>query len=379
MAHGGKKLTLFTSLPRVGGHSTLTLGLCRLLKPHFSTIDIWCKVMPEHGHSAALSKKLEDLGCQVHMLTDESGRIRVRAFLRLLGSFLVSPPDVFFTLAMRHLSPFLALFSRARIRVYYQITHDINPGTIRTIRAYARFFTKIVFICPATFEEFPSAASDPERYCWIPQSSEIPVTGRDRLAGERNSSAVGERIRFGIIGRLTVEKGAEVMRDFAGSEGVDCEVHVAGSGPFESSFRELAERASEPGRPCVRFYGSFDPTNREVFLRSFFNSIDYLVVPSQDEWETLSMAALESLQHGVPPVICRTGGLQSFGHPELGPVPEGVLQLVAPEALPSKLTELALGPRPEWDPTGLRCLSHYDRFFADKAVVNRWLSLLGIF
>jgi glycosyltransferase involved in cell wall biosynthesis len=377
MAQSGKKLVLFTSLPKVGGHSALTLGLCRMLKPYFPAIDVWCKVMPGHGHSEALQKQLEALGCRVHLLSDGSGRLRLLALGRLLWSFLSSPPDVFFTLAMRHLSPLLAFFSRARVRVYYQITHDMKPATIQMIRTYARIFSKIVFICPATFEDCPDAAARPEKYSWIPQSSEIPVADRDRLPVERNAAAAGgEGIRFGLIGRLTAEKGAGIIRDFAINAGVRCEIHVAGSGPFESSFRELAARADDPGRPLVRFHGSFDPAERETFLRRFFNGIDYLVVPSQDEWETLSMAALESLQHGVPAVICRTGGLGSFEHPDLGPAPENVIRLVEPEEVPGVLAGLSRQPAPSWNPTGAACLAHYDRYFSNAAILKRWTALL---
>lgn len=376
MPQPGKKLVLFTSLPKVGGHSALTLGLCRLLKPYFPVIDIWCKVMPGHGHSAALQHKLEDLGCRVHLLSDESGCLLLPSLGRLLWSFLASPPDVFFTLAMRHLSPFLAFFSRARVRVYYQITHDMKPATIRMIRTYARFFSKIVFICPATFEDCPAAAARPEKYAWIPQSSEIPVAFRDLLPSERAAADDRTTIRFGLIGRLTAEKGAEIIRDFAVTSGVRCEVHVAGSGPFESSFRELAARADEPGNPRVRFHGSFDPADREIFLRRFFNGIDCLIVPSQDEWETLSMAALEGLQHGVPAIICRTGGLRSFAHPDLGPAPESVIRLVEPKQLPAVLAGLTRLPKPSWIPTGPACLAHYDRYFSNAAILKRWTDLL---
>ena len=377
MAPSGKKLVLFTSLPKVGGHSALTLGLCRMLKPYFSVIDVWCKVMPGHGHSEALQIKLEALGCRVHLLSDQSGRLQLPALGRLIWSFLATPPDVFFTLAMRHLSPFLAFFSRARVRVYYQITHDMTSATIRMIRTYARFFSNIVFICPATFEDCPDAAAYPNMYSWIPQSSEIPVADRDRLAVERSATAAdGARIRFGLIGRLTAEKGAGIIRDFAVTTGVCCEIHVAGSGPFEASFRELAARAADPGSTLVRFHGSFDPAERETFLRQFFNGIDYLVVPSQDEWETLSMAALESLQHGVPAVICRTGGLRSFAHPDLGPAPENVIRLVEPKDLPATLALLSRQPEPSWETTGTACLAHYDRYFSNAAILKRWTALL---
>lgn len=375
-----RKLALFTSLPRVGGHSTLTFGLCRLLRPHFSSVDVWCKVMPEHGHSEALAEKLAGLGCRVRMLSDTKGRPLPGALARFALDGLLHPPDVFFTLAMRNLSPVLAMLSRAPARVYYQITHDLKPETIRMLNAYTGFFSRIVFICPATYEEFPGAAARPQKFSWIPQSSEIPVRDRGFLPGERASvlAAGNPPFRLGLIGRLTVEKGAAAVLDFADRARVPCEIHVAGSGPLEDEFRRRALESAAEGCPKIFFHGSFDPSRREEFLRRFFNGVDCLMVPSQDEWETLSMAALEALQHGVPSLICRTGGLKSFAHPGLGPAPENVIRLVEPENLTAAITALCGRGRPSWEQCGAACLAHYDRWFSDAAVGGGWRSLLGL-
>ncbi len=375
MGNSAKKLVLFTSLPKVGGHSTLTLGLCRMLSPYFSEIEVWCKVMPEHGHSETLVEKLEEMGCRVKMLSDPSGRLLKKEFLRFAWSSLVRPPDVFFTLAMRHLSPLMAFFSQAGVRVYCQITHDLNPATIGMLRTYARFFTRIIFLCPATFEDFPGASGHPGKFAWVPQSSEIPVSGTRSLESERETAcSAGRPIRFALIGRLTKEKGAAALLEFADRGSVPCEIHVAGSGPLAEEFQKRAEHPG--GGAIVHFYGTYDPANREAFLRQFFNDVDYLVVPSQDEWETLSMAALEAMQFGVPSVVCRTGGLKSFAHPELGPAPDAVVHLVDPEQLSATLEDLARQPRPAWKSSGRLCLEHYDRYFSDPAVLKRWVDLL---
>lgn len=113
--------------------------------------------------------------------------------------------------------------------------------------------------------------------------------------------------------------------------------------PFCFFFREMIRAAAIcvvlMGIP-VRFHGSYDPTEREGFLRNFFAENDYLLVPSQDEWETLSMATLEALQHGVPAVLCRAGGLKSFAHHQLGPAAEKVVRLVEPGVFPQTLVHL---------------------------------------
>mgnify|MGYP000889990760 CR=1 FL=1 len=370
-----RRLIMFTSLPRVGGHSTLTYGLCRLLRPHLDSIEVWCKTMPEHGHSEAVARQIEALGCRVIRISDDAGRVNWRGVLSAVASTWRGPKPVFFTLAMRHLSLALSALVRSENSIYYHITHDLNAGTVKRLKFYASFFRRIVFICPATYDAFPGAAADPQ-YTWVPQSSEIPVRNLERLAAERDAVLEpGTPIRFGLIGRLTEDKGSAAMVEFFRACAVPCELHVAGTGPFAETFREMAAAQLPAAR--VRFYGAYDPSEREAFLRTFFAGIDCLLVPSQDEWETLSMATLESLQHGVPAVLCRTGGLTSFAHPDLGPAAEEVVRLVAPADYAETLVRLANRPRRAQAETVAECRAYYDKHFSDAVVLQRWLSVVA--
>ena len=368
-----RRLILFTSLPRVGGHSTLTFGLCRMLRPHFDEIEVWCKSMPEHGHSSAVVAQIENLGCRVVLLSDEHGRLSWPTVLAAVARARSSPSPVFFALAMRHLSVLLATLVGAAHSVYYHITHDLNPGTIRRLRFYARFFRRMVFICPATYEEFPGAAGD-ARFTWVPQSSEIPVEHPEDLPRERvGEHPDGKPIRFGLIGRLTAEKGSAEMIRFVDGSATPCTLDVAGAGPFAEAFRERAGRESGV---AVRFLGAYDPAERAAFLRRFFSGIDLLLVPSQDAWETLSMATLEALQHGVPALLCRSGGLVSFAHPDLGPAPEDVVRLVDRTAFIQAMETFAAAPRRPQAAMVTACRAYYERFFSDAAVRGRWLAVL---
>jgi glycosyltransferase involved in cell wall biosynthesis len=369
-----RRIILFTSLPRVGGHSTLTYGLCRMLKPHFDDIEVWCKTMPEHGHSSAVAAKIEELGCKVLLVSDEQGKIKWPVLLSAVANAWKNRPSVFFTLAMRHLSALLAVLVSAKNSIYYHITHDLNEGTIKRLNLYAKVFRKMVFICPATYDDFPGASTNPQ-FTWVPQSSEIPVREPEKLAGEREALLAGTNppIRFGLIGRLTEDKGSAAMIDFVDKTKVACELHVAGVGPFADAFKE---RASRTGPATVKFLGAFDPADREAFLRKFFAGIDLLLVPSQDAWETLSMATLESLQHGVPAMLCSTGGLVSFIHPQLGPAPEDVVRLVDPKEYAGVLEKLAVLPRRSQAEAVQQCREYYERFFNDPAVLQKWLNVL---
>jgi glycosyltransferase involved in cell wall biosynthesis len=367
------RMILFSSLPKVGGHSTLTYGLCRMLRPHFDEIEIWCKTMPEHGHSPAVAKQIEALGCKVVLLTDEKGTLHLGVLLKAIVSAWRNRPDVFFALAMRHLSLVLAPLVAARNSIYYHITHDLNPGTIKRLNLYGKVFKQMVFICPATYDEFPGAQTNPQ-FTWVPQSSEIPVRQPEKLSSERNErlATIDQPIRYGLLGRLTAEKGSAAMIGYSDDPtAARCELHVAGSGPYAEAFKE---REKMSGKVKVRFHGAYDPSVREAFLRTFFAGIDYLLVPSQDEWETLSMATLECLQHGVPAVLCRTGGLKSFGQAELGPAPDEVVRLIDPKDLQAVLNALAVRPR---RPQAVgECRDYYEKFFSDKVVMQRWLEVL---
>lgn len=371
-----RRLILFTSLPEIGGHSTLTYGLCRMLRPHFSEIEVWCRPMPGHGHSKAAAARLEAMGCRVLMLADAQGARHVGAMVAAVWQARrAGRPDVFFSLAMRHFSVVFALLLGAKNSIYYHITHDLNTGTVRRLRWYARVFRRMVFICPATYEEFPGAEDD-ERFSWIPQSSEIPVQDPEGLLADRETRLEARPpIRFGLLGRLTTEKGSAAMVKFVEQCRVPAELHVAGSGSFADAFRELAKREEATVR--VVFHGAYDPTEREEFLRDFFAGIDHLMVPSQDAWETLSMATLESLQHGVPATLCRTGGLKSFHHAELGPAPDEVVRLVEPSDLEATLTRLAERPRRDQGESFTACRNYYETYFSDRQVEQRWVKVTG--
>lgn len=359
---------LFTSLPRVGGHSTITLGLAPILREVYGDVEIWCRPMPDHGHSEATQRALEDLGCRVVLLGSPEGRLNPSALGRAVAGTIRRPPDLFFALAMRNLAPVLASATRAKFSVYYHITHDLNSGTVRFLQRCARAFRKLVFICPATFEDFPRASIPPGRLAWVPQLSEIPV---DPAFASHRTHPEGP-LRIGFIGRLTKAKGAEVMLDFARSCQSRAELHVAGNGPFAKTFQQLS-RENQAVR--VFFHGSYDPAQRAEFLKNFFAPLDWLVVPSQDEWETLSMAVLEALQHGVPALVCQTGGLRSFHHPDLGPPGDDIIRLIPPDQVAASLQTILADNEACLPEKAKRCREHYDRYFSNPVVASRWRNL----
>lgn len=370
-----RKLVMFTSLPHVGGHSTLTLGLCRLFSAWFSEIEVWVKVMPEHGHSVEVQKALEQQGCRVVLLSNERGHVKPLAFACAVLRSCARPPEVFFALAMRNLSLVLRLLMPNSKGVYFHITHDLNKRTKRWLGLVEKSFSRLVFICPATYQEF---ASNSGKTGWAPQSSEFPsLKAVDVMQLKRERQvAKPRRLSFGLLGRLTREKGAEAVLNYISNCDKPCDFHIAGTGPFASEFEVLASRKSESG-PKVYFHGSYSPAKRDEFLRDFFGGIDWLLVPSLDEWETLSMVTLESLQHGTPVLCSNAGGLHSFGMRELGPAAKNVIRLFDPLNLSAEISRaLSDGPYDAASRFG-ECREHYAAHFSDQKVFGRWEALVG--
>ena len=288
------------------------------------------------------------------------------------------PTASFFTIAMGHLSFVMALLLARQQSLYYHITHDLNARTIRRLSILCRVFKKLVFISPATYREFSRKTGRRDRLSWTAQISELPPIDAKLLLAERQAKlAANPAIRFGLIGRLTEHKGAGEILRFIDGTAANCEFHVAGSGPFGNEFQRRHHERQAGSKVKVHFYGAYEPTERVDFLRTFFSNVDWLIVPTLDEWETLSMALLEGLQHGVPCLATRTGGLKSFEMPELGPAPPNVVRLVEPSEMGTVLHELALSARPLTAQIATACLDYYAAFFSNKAVGKQWLELAG--
>jgi len=397
-----RSLVIFSSLPEVGGHTTTTLKLCELLRPMFGDIRVLIKDIPGHGFSASAAGELSRIGvrvarCQSRLCLpggrisegcEPQGERASRPFgdwnsyrgdephtggtpvppgkIRELATFGHAlpggrgRPDVFLAVGMRHLSPVLALLLRARQSFYYHITHELNPPVLRQLRIYSAFFSKLVFISPATARRYPSRGAA----VWAVQPTELamrPGPVAARLPGPP---------RFGFLGRLTAEKGVGVLADLIEKSQAPCELHIAGRGPEEEALRRRQEK--NPGRFFL--HGAFAASARTDFLGGFFSGIDRLCVPSLDDREGIPNVILEALQFGVPVLATRTGGMRSFAMGELGPAEPDVVRLVEPHELPEAL---AAASPPSSELRG-RCREYYGRFFSDAVLASRWRKLLSI-
>jgi glycosyltransferase involved in cell wall biosynthesis len=373
-----RRLAIFTSLPEVGGHTTTTIGLCELLRGYFDEVEVLCKTMPEHGLSPSAVTWLEGAGCRVTMLNAVTGGLNPVAVSRVVARYAARPATVFLTVGMRYLSAVLASAIRHELSVYYHITHDLNRRTVGMLSGFAKVFGKIVFISPATYVDFLAGRGTSPKVDWCLQGSDLGVEPVRRPDVERDTEhevECGTPIRFGVLGRLTKPKGAAEILRFIDADAARCEILVAGTGEFADAFKARAGWTKGRSKVRVSYLGAFNAGNRLPFLRSFFERVDWLCVPTIDEWESISMVLLEALQHGVPVLINRTGGLRSFGMPHLGPPPSNVVRLVAPDEFLPAMTRIA---EESARTDAGQCVAYYRRYFAKDIVAAQWERLLGI-
>ncbi len=121
-----------------------------------------------------------------------------------------------------------------------------------------------------------------------------PVMGAQELHAVTRTHSVTAPTKFGYLGRLTAEKGLELLLDaFAGT---DKQLLIAGEGE-RSEVRALRERAFGQ----VHWAGWMEPSR-------FFADIDALVVPSV--WpEPFGLVVVEAARAGVPVLLADQPGL----------------------------------------------------------------------
>ena len=110
--------------------------------------------------------------------------------------------------------------------------------------------------------------------------------------------------RFLFAARLTIEKGCQVVLDAIGKlpKDMDFELCVAGKGPFEEAFRNLAERDAR-----VRFLGYISGEAKS----EIFQSADCLVIPSL-WYENAPVVIVEAAAYGMGVIGSNIGAIPEF-------------------------------------------------------------------
>lgn len=181
----------------------------------------------------------------------------------------------------------------------------------------------------------------PERVVVIPNGIDPAEIGLDERAAPP-PRVPSDRLELLYVGRLSVEKGVDVLIAAAGllkADGVAFRLRLVGGGPEEE--RLLAQVAQLQLDRDVAFLG---PVSR-MSLGPLYQSADLVCVPSRSE--TLPTVALEAMTAGVAVVGSAVGGIPSV-------IEEGVSGLLVPSETPQALA--AALQRFGRDPALMRCM-----------------------
>lgn len=181
----------------------------------------------------------------------------------------------------------------------------------------------------------------PERVVVIPNGIDPAEIGLDERAPPP-SRAPNARLELLYVGRLSVEKGVDVLIAAAGllkANGVAFRLRLVGGGPEEGRLRALVAQSQQDGQ--VEF---LSPVPR-LAMGALYQSADVVCVPSRSE--SLPTVALEAMTAGVAVVGSAVGGIPSV-------IEEGVSGLLVhsetPQALAAALQRLGR------DPALMRCM-----------------------
>ena len=153
-------------------------------------------------------------------------------------------------------------------------------------------------------ERVPGRRDAPRGRLPGPAAGGQPLRRPDRRRGKQTPGG-------GVVfaGRLSPEKGVDVLIEAAAALPDGVGVDVAGDGPARPELEALAARRA-PGR--VRFHGRLDKPRLHELIRS----AAVVAVPSR--WhENQPMAVLEAFACGVPVVATDLGGLPELVEPEV--------------------------------------------------------------
>jgi len=179
-------------------------------------------------------------------------------------------------------------------RFYRQVTRPAYRGAAR-----------IVALSPHMQQLAVAGGAQPDRVVVIPNGLDPTEIGlpEDEADCAQPAMAAGP-VRLLYVGRLSVEKGVDVLIDAAArlnEQGVPFNLRIVGTGPEEARLRTQTASLGLAG--AIDFLGGI-PRHQ---LGALYRTADIVCVPSRSD--TLPTVVLEAMAAGVAVVGSETGGI----------------------------------------------------------------------
>jgi len=284
------RLTIVVDSREYGGAEVYVAGLLRDLPPRFETTLLAAAPVPGVLEEVATQARTTVVG-----FAAPRGKVDVTRILDGARSLRTTDPDlVHLNLATvtnnRHLIGAAAVLGLPAVATLHLVAPLRSRLQVRLLRPVYRRVRRFIAVSEETRAQLASELGiAPDVIVVVPNGvrPRCPVESRGALP-----------VRVGAVGRLTQQKGFDVLIDavrLLTGEGRDVEVVVAGEGPDRDA---LVERAR--GLP-VAFRGFVDD------ISAFLEDLDVFCMPSR--WEGLPFALLEAMMAGLPCVATSVGDI----------------------------------------------------------------------
>jgi glycosyltransferase involved in cell wall biosynthesis len=173
------------------------------------------------------------------------------------------------------------------------------------IRLLDRQCNTLNMIAPAIGADVAALGIHRPRIAAIPNGIELrPLRRPSRAPGPR---------RLLWTGRLGPQKGLDLLLPAlatAAGQGLDFHLELVGEGPDREALEAQARSLGLAGK--IHFAGPLP----EADVRERLLSCDVFVLPSR--YEGMSNSALEAMEAGLPCLLTRCGGIDTYVHPGIG-------------------------------------------------------------
>ena len=349
-------ILLYTTLPLVGGNSTNASTLAIFYKSRGFKVVM---LVRQTGRTAVNKELIQSLEAQGIIVKLVGGQIINLAPLEALFFTRFYRCKVFISIGMARAAPFLAKLGGFQKKYHYYITHDSSLSALRLLGNGIRHFDKIIVISPISAALVKKLSPAPREVEWIPQFSQL------RQPHPIASKECPECPCFGFIGQLHESKGIQDLLRIWNSDRALSKLSILGDGPLKNKVLAAAN-----ADPRIVYVGSFSAERRDEALPTFFNSIDYLLVPSL-EGEGMPTVILEALSCGCPVIASPSGGIAAFATGMLASLFGHYVQLLSETEWKDFPHSISL---PMTDRQAMR--NAYFKVFGDDVLAQKWLQLI---
>jgi glycosyltransferase involved in cell wall biosynthesis len=358
-------IVLFSTLPLVGGNSTITLRLALKFREEGNRVVIVAKEMPSIGYCENTLSSLLKAGCVIHKWP-LNRPLAICGLLFKLHQEAKRGPVTFVAVGMRWGAILLTALVRFDTTWFYMIQHDKLLGPIRIFGPLIRIFEGIGMISTESIGPARKKLDGGPHIVWLPQFS---GTAKSKYCQPVNMPE-GKRSALGFLGQLTDSKGILLLIKLWSENRSLPKLIVVGDGPLRAAIETAAR-----GDDRIDYRGGFTASEAENVLPRFFSEIDTLLVPIIREGDGIPTVILEGLSYGVPTLCTNLGGLGAFDR-ALKPLIPGVVRAVSLENFKKELESLDTCGA-DHSSLSVHCRSYYDSFFSDQTVLSRWNNLLA--